>query len=219
MHAVVDGGAEHDRAAVGRRPLTRSSSSSSALASATLTVAARTGTSAHGCTACAASASMSTVAPCRPPRRAWRLLSACARPRAAQRGDAPLGRGAQRARSRAARGRARAAARSRPAPVSASMRRTLAALEVSLRITNDADLGGGAHVRAAAQLARVVAVADLHHAHDLAVLLAEQRHRAEAPRLLERRRDRADRVALGDPGVDRSSTSRSSSRAQRLPGG
>ena len=65
-----------------------------------------------------------------------------------------------------------------------------------------ADLGGGAHVRAAAQLARVGAVADLDHAHDLAVLLAEQGHRAEAPGLLQGGGDRADGVAGGDPGVD-----------------
>ncbi len=58
----------------------------------------------------------------------------------------------------------------------------------------DADLGRRAHVRAAAQLARVVAVADLHHPHDVAVLLAEQRRRAERARLVERRRDRPHRV-------------------------
>ena len=52
---------------------------------------------------------------------------------------------------------------------------------------HDADLGGRAHVRAAAQLAREIAVADLDHPHDLAVLLAEQRHRAERPGLVERR--------------------------------
>ena len=65
-----------------------------------------------------------------------------------------------------------------------------------------ADLGGRAHVRAAAQLARVGAVADLDHAHDLAVLLAEQRHRAEALGLLEGGGDRAHGVVGGDPRVD-----------------
>ena len=82
------------------------------------------------------------------------------------------------------------------------MRRTLAALEVSLWMWQQADLGGRAHVRAAAELARVLAVADLDHAHDVAVLLAEQRHRAEPLGLLERRRDRAHRVVGEDPGVD-----------------
>ena len=82
------------------------------------------------------------------------------------------------------------------------MRRTLAALEVSLRILKRADLGGRAHVRAAAQLARVLALADLDHPHDLAVLLAEQRHRAEPLGLVQRRRDRAHRVVARDPLVD-----------------
>ena len=64
------------------------------------------------------------------------------------------------------------------------------------------DLGGRAHVRAAAQLAREAAVADLDHPHDVAVLLAEQRHRAERLGLVERRRDRPHRQALEDPRVD-----------------
>ena len=55
---------------------------------------------------------------------------------------------------------------------------------------------------AAAQLARVGAVADLDHAHDIAVLLAEQSHRAEALGLLQRRGDRAHGIARRDPGVD-----------------
>ena len=82
------------------------------------------------------------------------------------------------------------------------MRRTLAALEVSRDDPERADLGGRAHVRAAAQLARVLAVADLDHPHDVAVLLAEQRHRAEPLGLVERRRDRAHRVVARDPLVD-----------------
>src|SRR5207302_6900000 len=49
-----------------------------------------------------------------------------------------------------------------------------------------ADLACRADVRAAAQLARPVAV-DLDDAHDLAVLLAEEHRRAEPPRLLDRR--------------------------------
>ena len=44
---------------------------------------------------------------------------------------------------------------------------------------------GAVHVGAAAQLARVVA--DLDDAHEVAVLLAEQRHRAERLRLVDRR--------------------------------
>ena len=63
----------------------------------------------------------------------------------------------------------------------------------------EADLGSRAHVRTAAQLARVLALADLHHAHDLAVLLSEQRHRAQPLGLLERRRDRAHRIVGQDP--------------------
>ena len=62
----------------------------------------------------------------------------------------------------------------------ASMRRTLAALEVSCVILKTPISAVRAHVGAAAQLARPVAVADLDHPHDVAVLLAEQRHRAEA---------------------------------------
>ena len=66
----------------------------------------------------------------------------------------------------------------------------------------DADLGRGPDVRAAAQLARPGAVPHLDHADDVAVLLAEERGGAERLGLLERRRDRADRVVLEDPAVD-----------------
>ena len=62
----------------------------------------------------------------------------------------------------------------------------------------DADDARAAHVRAAAQLARPVAVADLHHPHDVAVLLAEQRHRAEAARLVQRGRERPHRMVGED---------------------
>jgi hypothetical protein len=55
---------------------------------------------------------------------------------------------------------------------------------------------------AAAQLARPRAVADLHDPDDVAVLLAEQRHGAQAPRLVERHRQRADRLVERDLGVD-----------------
>ena len=87
----------------------------------------------------------------------------------------------------------RAARQPRPGPVIASMRRTLAALELSLSELEDADLGGRcAHACRRTARASTSAVADLHHPHDVAVLLAEQRHRAERARLVERRRDRAD---------------------------
>ena len=66
----------------------------------------------------------------------------------------------------------------------------------------DADLGRRAHVGAAAQLARPVAAADLDHAHDVAVLLAEQRHRAEVLGLVERGRERAHGLVLEDHRVD-----------------
>ena len=65
-----------------------------------------------------------------------------------------------------------------------------------------ADLSGEMHVRSTAQLARVLALADLHHAHHLAVLLAEQGHRAEALGLRQRRGDRAHGIVAGNPLVD-----------------
>ena len=49
---------------------------------------------------------------------------------------------------------------------------------------HQAELAGAGHVRAAAQLAGVVA--DLDDPHLVAVLLAEQRHRADPARLLLR---------------------------------
>ena len=57
-------------------------------------------------------------------------------------------------------------------------------------------------MRPAAQLTRVRAVTDLDHPHDVAVFLAEQRHRAEPPCLLERRGDRPHRQVLEDLRVD-----------------
>ena len=82
-------------------------------------------------------------------------------------------------------------------------------------ILNSADLGGRADVRAAAQLAREGAVADLDHPHDVAVLLAEQRHRAERLGLVERGRQRADRLASRIQPLTASSTSRQLLGAQR----
>ena len=54
---------------------------------------------------------------------------------------------------------------------------------------DETDLGARRDVRAGAELARPRA-ADVDHAHGVAVLLAEQRHRAEALRLVERQHPR-----------------------------
>ena len=62
------------------------------------------------------------------------------------------------------------------------------------------DLRGPAHVRPAAELARVAR--DLDDAHLVAVLLAEQHHRAELLRLLDRRHERVDGEVLEDLLVD-----------------
>ncbi len=80
------------------------------------------------------------------------------------------------------------------------MRRTLAALEVSLWMWNR-PISAVARTWVPPHSSReyVLALADLHHAHDLAVLLAEQRHRAETAGLLQRGRDRAHRVVGEDP--------------------
>jgi hypothetical protein len=62
------------------------------------------------------------------------------------------------------------------------------------------DLGGGGHMRAAAELARHVL--DVDHPDDVAVLLAEERHRAEALGLVARGLDGAHAPAGDDPVVD-----------------
>ena len=62
-----------------------------------------------------------------------------------------------------------------------------------------ADVAGALHVRAAAQLA---ARADVEDADLVAVLLAEQHHRAELLRLVDRHHARVGRVVLEDLGVD-----------------
>ena len=62
------------------------------------------------------------------------------------------------------------------------------------------DLGGRAHVRAAAELARDAL--DLDDADDVAVLLAEQHHRAELARLVDGRLEDVQRVVLEDGAVD-----------------
>ena len=58
------------------------------------------------------------------------------------------------------------------------------------------DLGGRPDVRAAAELGRVAGYLD--DADDVAVLLAEEHHRAEVARLVDRRLERDDAVVLED---------------------
>ena len=64
------------------------------------------------------------------------------------------------------------------------MRRTPAATPLSCVIDEQADVAGRAHVRAAAQLH--AEARNRHDADAVAVLLAEQRHRAGRDRLLGR---------------------------------
>ncbi len=82
------------------------------------------------------------------------------------------------------------------------MRRTLAALEVSERIRK----GPISPVRRTwvpPQSSREwLAVPHLDHPHDVAVLLPEERHRAEPPRLGEGRLQRVDGFVAGDPLID-----------------
>ena len=63
-----------------------------------------------------------------------------------------------------------------------------------------ADLGRRADVRAAAELGR--RPGDVDDAHDVAVLLAEQRHRAEPAGLVERRLERVHREVREHGAVD-----------------
>ena len=65
---------------------------------------------------------------------------------------------------------------------------------------DQAELAGAVHVRAAAQLAGVVA--DLDDADLVAVLLAEQRHRAHRPRLVWRGVEGADLEVVDEHLVD-----------------
>ena len=65
------------------------------------------------------------------------------------------------------------------------MRRAPEPMEPSERIAKRADLGGRAHVRSAAELGGVAR--HLDDADDVAVLLAEQHHRPQAARFLDRR--------------------------------
>ena len=66
-------------------------------------------------------------------------------------------------------------------PTSASTRRTPEPIDASVQDLDQAELAGAGDVGAAAQLAGVVA--DLDDPHLVAVLLAEQRHRADPARL------------------------------------
>ena len=86
------------------------------------------------------------------------------------------------------------------APLTASMRRSPVPMLDSPVIRNGADLPGGRHVRAAAQL-RAVAV-DLHHADSLRrVLLAEEHVGADRLRLGQRHLGRRDRRVAPDLGI------------------
>ena len=71
-----------------------------------------------------------------------------------------------------------------------------------MAIAEDADLAGLGDVGAAAELARDRDAVDLDHPHPVAVLLAEQRHRAEALGLVAGRHDGVNAVVVGDPAVD-----------------
>ena len=99
------------------------------------------------------------------------------------------------------------------------MRRTLAALEVSLWMWKRPISAVERTCVPPHSSREYVALADLHHPHDLAVLLAEQRHRAEPPGLLQRRRDRAHGVVGEDPLVHAVLDVAQLLRAERLRSG
>ena len=65
-----------------------------------------------------------------------------------------------------------------------------------------ADLADAVDVRAAAQLAAPAVLADGDHAHDVAVLLAEQVHRAQRDRVVELHLLRGDREVVAQAVVD-----------------
>ena len=79
------------------------------------------------------------------------------------------------------------------------MRRMPAATPLSPIDLEEADVAGARDVRAAAQLARR---ADVEHAHFVAVLLAEQHHRAGLLRLVDRHHARLRRGVVEHLGVD-----------------
>ena len=126
----------------------------------------------HVHVAAAFTLSVDVGAPARPPAPLLRLLAERARARRA---------------ARPPRARARAEANASP-EVTASIRRAPEPTEPSVRIANGADLGRRADVGAAAELAREAV--DLDDADDVAVLLAEEHHRAELARLVDRRHER-----------------------------
>ena len=86
------------------------------------------------------------------------------------------------------------------AEVMASMRRVLAPTDWLDGDLEEADLRGGRDVRAAAELA--AEVVDLEHAHELAVLLLEERESADLGGVLAGGHERAHRVVLDDAPVD-----------------
>ena len=120
-------------------------------------------------------------------------------------GDLEAARAQQPRRSRRARPPAGARSRARPAPVTASMRRTPCAMPVSSVILKKRDVAGARDVGAAAELLRL---AHRHHAHAVAVLLAEERDRARLLGLGDRQhRGVGGGVARGSRSLTSSSTS------------
>ena len=76
------------------------------------------------------------------------------------------------------------------------------------------DLGGGSHVRPSAELRREAG--DLDYAHDVAVLLAEEHHRAETASFVDRRLEDVHREVLEDLLVDDALDALALLRCQRL---
>ena len=76
------------------------------------------------------------------------------------------------------------------------MRRVPEPIELSEVITTGPISAVAAHVRAAAELFRIAGNVD--HAHLVAVLLAEEHHRSQPPRLLDRDDVRAHGQVLED---------------------
>ena len=99
--------------------------------------------------------------------------------------------------------------------VTASIRRTPEPTEPSERIANG-PISAVERTCVPPQSSRENAV-DLDHAHEVAVLLAEEHHRAELPRLVDRRRERAHRDVLEDLLVDDPLDPLALLRRERLP--
>ena len=115
----------------------------------------------------------------RRPRVSWETISACVGLLPARFDSFRACSSSPRSAS-ASRARSWSSANASPA-VTASIRRAPAPTELSDEDRERPDLRGRADVRAAAELARPAV--DVDDAHDVAVLLAEQHHRAEVPRL------------------------------------